>query len=270
MRRLLFLVLILGFGTNIHYAQVTISPTSIFFENNFASFIVINNSAISQDILVDFAFGFPMADEFGSPSTRYGHEYGFADRDITPHVRAFPRAMTLAPGQRQTVRINLRPPRDLHDAVYWTRLKVVSTPEVAEVTAVEENVSAQFTFVFEQLLPVYFRNGNVSLSMNVNDVHILEAEENRRLLVDFTLEGNAPFLGTIDLSLSDRSDNTVHSDRTVTSIFHSEKRAFTIPSDLPAGTYTVSVNFTASRPDVPAAQMFPMNPVRYTQTIQIP
>lgn len=241
------------------FAQVTISPTTLFFENNFSSVVVINNSSIPQDILLEFLFGYPESDEVGNVYMRFETEGDLSSKDISDKIRAFPRALTLEPGQRQIVRLSIRPDNSMVDGVYWSRVKVISTPKAEEVTRISSSgVGAQLTFNFEQVLAVYFKKGNVSGGLTVNDIKTIDMDRGKAVAYNINMTGNAPFLGTINMRLFNASNQVVHEDRQVTSIFVNGYRNFILPQDFPAGNYRVALSFEASRPDVPAQQNFPM------------
>lgn len=253
-------------------AQVTISPTMLFFENNFSSVMVINNANIPQDIQVETLFGYPVSDDLGYVSMVFDEDATDNERSLAEIVRAFPRAFTLQPGQRQVVRLQARAPGNMPDGGYWTRLAVVATPQAADAVQVEEGVGAQLTFVFRQVIAAIYKRGNATVEMNVDRVgFVFDEERNNRLLryhVDMT--GNAPFLGTISLRILNPQGQLVHEDRSVTSIYVDGYRNFVLPEELvPAGNYTVELNFNASRQDVPAAQNFSMTPVTVRQNITV-
>jgi hypothetical protein len=252
-------------------AQVTVSPTTMFFENNFSSFTVINNSPIAQDVIIDFTFGYPVADESGEFRIFYGDSLELKNRDITPYVRAFPRSMTIQPGQRQTVRVNIRPPATLPDGVNWARLKVISSSQAAEIsTENSDAVSAQLNLVFEQIFSIYHIKGNAFIDMSVDDVRYSINGDQRLLIYDTRNVGNAPFVGSITLEILESiSGRLVHSARSVTSIFTDESRNFFLPESLSPGTYKVVIQMTSRRPDIPERNSFQMTPVRQEFQIEI-
>jgi hypothetical protein len=263
--------LLLLITSHLVFAQVTVSPTTMFFENNFSSFTVINNSPVTQDIIIDFTFGYPVSDEKGEFGILYGDSLDLKNRDITPYVRAFPRSMTIQPGQRQTVRVNIRPPATLDDGVNWSRLKVISSTQAAEIsTENADAVSAQLNLVFEQIFSIYHVKGNAFIEMAIDDIRYKNIGHQRLLIFDTRNTGNAPFVGTITLEiLESNSGRLVHSGRSVTSIFLDESRNFALPESLPPGAYKVIIEMTSRRPDIPERNSFQMTPVRREFLLEI-
>ncbi|MCH8496739.1 MAG: hypothetical protein LAT57_14060, partial [Balneolales bacterium] len=252
--------------TIVSYSQVTVSPTAVFLENNFGSVVIINNTQISQDILLSFEFGYPVSDELGEVTMLYGTDNDKAEFDISDNLRIFPRALTLAPGQRQTARINFRPNRDISNGVHWTRLRVTSTPESVEIADTdEESVSTQLSFVFEQVIGVYHRNGQVETKLEVSNATFASD----RILYTTSNTGNAPFIGTVNYTLQ-KGNETVLQGRQVTSIFTNGNRSIAVPEGLESGQYKLSLNIVSERPDVPQNFRFPMQPVSQEFTITIP
>jgi hypothetical protein len=264
-------LLMLLLCTQFSLAQVTVSPTTVFFENNFSSFTVINNSPAAQDIIIDFIFGYPVADDSGEFRLLYGDSLELQNRDITPYIRAFPRSMTIQPGQRQTVRLNIRPPATLPDGVNWARLKVISSSQAAEIsTENTDAVSAQLNLVFEQIFSIYHTNGNAFIEMAIDDIRYSTIDDQRLLIFDSRNTGNAPFVGTITLDIHEASTGRLmHSGRSITSIFLNESRNFILPESLSPGTYKVVIQMTSRRPDIPERNSFQMTPVRQEFQIEI-
>jgi len=133
-------------------------------------------------------------------------------------------------------------------------------------------VGAQLNFVFRQVIAALYKRGDATVEMDVNQIGYLFDEErgNRVLRYNVDMTGNAPFLGTITLKVLNANGQTVHEDRSVTSIYVDGFRNFVLPEDLvPNGNYTVELNFQAARQDVPAANNFPMAPLTVSAAVSV-
>lgn len=271
MRRLLvsFIIVIASVGSL--YAQVAISPTTVFIGNtNFGSFLVMNNSSQAQEIAVEFIFGYTVSDSLGNVSMNFTEQGNVAaSKSINDHIRSFPRAFVLQPGQRQTVRLTVRPPAGLADGTYWTRVKVRSNPQTTVITASEAGgVGTQINFIFEQVIGAYYKRGTLSTGIQVDNVQMLNQEQNQLLIYDYSLQGNSPFLGVIRLAVKDRSGNVVYSDAVTTSLLVSGRRNFAIPaSAVPPGQYSATITFDTNRGDIASGDRIQMETVE--QTFQI-
>ncbi len=265
---ILLFILFTALGLRSGYAQVSISPTTIFIGNsNFGSFLVTNNSNSAQEIAVEFVFGYTVSDSLGNITMTFNDSTALAERkSISEYVRSFPRSFTLAPGQRQTVRLTVRPPSTLPDGTYWTRVKVRSTPQSAVIQQSETGgVGTQISFIFEQVLGTYYTKGAFNTSLIPSSPKFVRSENGVLLVYDAELQGNSPFLGTIEAVVTDASGKKVFEEQTTTTIFETGKRNFTIPAEnLVPGSYTVKLSFSTNRRDIPAAEQIPMQPVERT------
>jgi len=258
-------------GTSSVFAQVSISPTTIFIgNNNFGSFLVTNNSNQAQEIAVEFTFGYTVSDSLGNITMMFNDSTALAEqKSISEYVRSFPRSFTLAPGQRQTVRLTVRPPAGLADGTHWTRVKVRSTPQSAVIQQTEVGgVGTQINFIFEQVLGVYYTKGAFRTALVPSNVRFSKTETNTLLVYDVALTANSPFLGTIDAVVTDASGRKVFEEQQTTTIFETGKRNFQMPLEsITPGSYTVTLSFSTNRRDIPSAEQIPMEQVR--QTFQV-
>jgi P pilus assembly chaperone PapD len=267
----LSLILLTLFSVIRGQAQVTISPTAMFFENNFSSFVVINNSGGPQEILIEFAFGYPKADENGVVSSFMGEDSDLISYSVTPYVRAFPRAVTLEAGQRQTIRLNIRPPADLAPGVYWSRLIVTSTGQTAEITsATDTEMGAQLNIVFRQIFPVYYAHRQINADWALGEFSFfIDEEDNHQINYEVINNGNTPFVGTLTINVTDSDGRQIYSNRSVTSIFRTEKRSFAVTEPLASGQYNVEISMDPRRPDISERNSFPMEIVTKRSTLII-
>lgn len=252
------------------YAQVTIAPTNLFLDsgNRFGTYMVINGSAQSQEISIDFYYGYFKSDETGN-TKMIDDDSTTAERySIAGYVRAFPQNFVLAPGQRQVVRLRVNAPNDLPDGTYWARIRTASTPETppVEVTSTEA-VTAQVGITVEQVTGLFYKKGNVTTGIEVEEIRT-ELMENGQLavLTDVKRTGNSPFLGSITASLLNSNNETVKEAFVSTSIYFDGTHRQTLNiSDVPAGKYKIRVRFESRRSDIASSDLIQMEPV--TETI---
>lgn len=257
---------------NIANAQVTIAPTNLFIGENarFGTYMVINNSNDTQEISIDFAFAYSQSDGNGFRTIVQGDEETTASYSIAEHIRAFPRNFTLAPGQRQVVRLRLTPPNDLADGTYWARIKTASTPETPPIELQSNNaVAARVGIRVEQVTGIFFKKGTVSTGIDVNEIRTEYDPESGTLavLVDHSRTGNSPFLGSITTSLIDSDGQEVRRGFLSTSLYFDGifRQEFEIP-DLPNGEYLIRTTFETSRSDIPESDLVQMATVTETAT----
>lgn len=269
---LLLLGLVLSLVTNAH-AQVTIAPTTVFIDSDrFSSFVVSNNSNQAQEISIEFLDVVPTGNAEGLVTNVAAEEAPDTRYLMQDWLRAFPRVFVLEPGQRQTVRLTVRPPSDLASGGYFKRLVVRSNPQAVEIgEVISEGVGTQINIIFAQTISVVYRAGNARIGVEMDGNPTISENENEfRLLMPLKLTGNAPFIGTIAYSFS--SGNTVIYESLIrTSIFANGTRLISIPrQEIVSGNYNVKVEFNSQRPDIPSTNQLPMNPTTFQFEVRIP
>src|SRR5690554_5204 len=158
----LYFLLAIVLSTAFVQAQVTIAPTNLFIKegNQFGTYMVINGSNQNQEIGIDFFFAYGQLDENGQRANIHDNEEMAERYSIAENIRAFPQSFVLTPGQRQLVRLNVRPPRDLQDGTYWSRIRTSATPESPPVeTANNEAVTARVGISIEQVTGLFYKKG---------------------------------------------------------------------------------------------------------------
>jgi len=246
-------------------AQVSISPTSLFIDSRqpYATLTIMNRTAATQEVSLDFVFGYPVTDSLGNTMMVYDDSVKASHYSIADMVRGFPRRFVLEPGQRQTVRMTVRPDAQLENGVYWTRIKTTSNPESPPVEeSTDGQVNPQITIQFEQLTTLFYKVGEVNTGLSIEDVTVLLGSERAKALTKVEVHGNAPYLGTLNLSVYNTNQELVKEDFTFVSIYQDGiSRIEFDTSDLPPGEYTTKINFITNRNDVNSNHIVKAPPV---------
>ena len=249
-------------------AQVTIAPTALFIDDRarFGTYLVLNGSNQVQEVSINFEFGYPDTDEEGNSFMNYRDEEAQARYSMADWVRGFPRTFTLQPGERQTVRLTVRPPGDIPDGTYWTRIRTTSNPAVPDIDAAPvDGVQAQITFQFNQVTAGFFKKGNVTTGVNIENVTVDVADGQAVVRARTQRAGNSPFLGSMFLLVRDANNNIVHEDRSSTTVYMNAVRRMEFDaSGLRPGNYTAEVRFESRRPDISSGDLVQAEPVSRT------
>ncbi|MEX0778431.1 MAG: hypothetical protein WD037_01755 [Balneolales bacterium] len=265
MKRILLLPALLLLMCSSVSGQVTISPTTLFIDDQsrFGTFLVMNSSDQAQEVSLSFQFGYPGTDETGRSVMRYDDDEAASRHSIADWIRGFPRNFILEPGQRQTVRLTVRPPEQIEDGVYWTRIKTTSNPLSADVEEqAGEGISAQINFNFEQVTSGFYKQGSVNTGIVFEDLAVEQNGESAYVVADLVRSGNAPFLGSMQLLIRNSSGNTVEEFRSSTTMyFDGLKRMNFDITDWPAGEYTAEMRFESRRSDIPSTDLVQMDSV---------
>ncbi|MEO9886413.1 MAG: hypothetical protein ABJR05_03995 [Balneola sp.] len=261
------------YSSNI-FGQITISPTNIFIEENtkFGTYLVLNGSNEPQEVSVEFIFAYTQTDEEGTRSIAYDDTVRQVEHSADSWVRAFPRNFTLAPGQRQVVRLRVSPPNNLEDGTYWARIKTRSTAQTPPVELQSDNaVSARVGITIEQVTGMYFKKGNVTTGIDVLDTSASLTEDGfAEAKVKLLRTGNSPFLGSITMNIKDSNNNIVKSSFRSTTIYFDGTHSQEVDiQGLQAGTYTVDITFESQRSDVSSQDIVKMEPVTTSTELTI-
>ncbi|MFN2567970.1 MAG: hypothetical protein ABR499_23530 [Gemmatimonadaceae bacterium] len=253
--------------------QVAVAPTVIVLAEpeRFGALTVENRSAAAQEVTVEFRFGYPASDSLGNLRMVYDDSATAARFSMASWVRAFPRRVLLGPGQRQLVRLTVRPPANLPDGVYWTRLITSSVPQSARVDSVARGITAQITFRLQQITTVLYRRGRAETGIEIGALAVRQDSVELQLLVPLKRTGIAPFLGTVALRVLDPAGRLVQEGTEITSVYFSLTKRFAVPrARLTPGTYAAEVKATAERSDVVPEALFPMVPVVIRTQFTVP
>lgn len=255
-------------------AQVTISPTMVFFNSNskFGTLLILNGSNQTQEISIEFLFGYPTSDSLGNTKMIYGDSLETSKFSIAHTIRGFPRTFTLAPNQRQVVRLTVKPNSERTDGMYWTRIKTTSNPETPPIGQNNSNgVSAQINFRFQQITTAFYKKGNLNTELSFRKLKIKQDSNGWHALADMKRLGNAPFLGSIYLKIYDNNGNIVQQNRVSTTVYFDELRKMDFDgSQLKPGTYKAELTFKSQRPDIAQEDLVPLKqPVSKTTTFTV-
>lgn len=267
---LLFICL---FASDVVSAQVTIAPTNLFIDeqSRFGTYMLINGSNDPQEINVEFIFGYSITDENGNRSTVYDDPEMAEKYSVSEWLRAFPQNFILQPGQRQVVRMLIRAPQDLEDGTYWARIKTSAVPQTPPVELQSnEAVTAQVNFKIEQITGLFFKKGNVTTGIEVEQIRTNIEDDFLTVLTDFRRTGNSPFLGSVYAELLDSRNQVVSNTFLSTTLyFDGTVRSDIDLSSVDPGEYTLRVRFVSERTDVSPQDLVQMEPVTATKNVTI-
>jgi hypothetical protein len=222
----------------------------------------MNGSEQTQEITIDFPFGYPTTNNQGNIQMVYDDSARAAKWGISDVIRGFPKSFTLQPGQRQVVRLTIRP-REFEDRMYWSRIRTTSTPVSPPVGETQEDaVTTRITYKFEQVTTVFYKHGDINTGLDVQNLTTNQTDDQVQFIADLSRTGNAPFLGSLMLSINDQQGNTVVEKRTSTSIYFDYRQVFNIAKDqLTKGNYTAEFKILTQRGDVSNSDILQIEPI---------
>ncbi len=254
------------------YSQVSISPTALFFDsqNRFSNLTISNSGQQAQEISISTEFGYSTSKDGELVIVR---DSALAQKkSITDWIKIFPQNFTLQPQQRQTVRFVARPPNNLAPGGYWSRIKVTSNPVSPPIESVEEGqVGAQINLVVNQVISAHYRTPDAQTNINIRSVDFSQSDNNTgEIAVSMEQTGNAPFVGSIQLSVNNSSGEPVYQTSTTNSVYTSITRTFSMDlSNIEPGNYTISGTVRSERRDITQSNLLQIEPVSFQKSITI-
>lgn len=242
---------------------ILVAPHAVFIDHRTRSgqLFLVNTGGVAEEVVIELKFGYPDADSAGAVFVRLIDEPDSSLPNAAAWLRAFPRRTVVQPGERQTVRLLAQPPADLPDGEYWSRIIVTSREVRPPVAAADSAVRAGLTVELRTILSASYRKGAVRTAATMTEFAPAVTRDSVIVWLTLRREGNAAYLGTVDLDAHDTRGRTVGSLRTPVAVFFTVRRRFAFPLDAPAlpgaGGYTVRVRVTTMREDLQRAEVLP-------------
>jgi hypothetical protein len=271
----LFLIIFFCISSAIS-AQVIISPYVVYTDefNKFGSMIVQNESLDPYEITISFIFGFPVSDSLGNRSMNYMENPNTEYPSLNNWINAFPKKFVLNSKEKQIIRLMVKPPKDIAEGTYWTRIVTSSTPVKTDTTAQNVNgVSAKLKFVLNQVTTAIYRKGNISTNLNVENVKLYQDTTGTyQLLYKVRQEGNSPYLGNFNLKVTNQTGDTLLAETDFTSVYYSMIRNYILPEDkFPSGKYIAQLKIKFNeKEDIPESKITPPEDVISNFEFMIP
>lgn len=269
----LLLILAMFSGREMLLAQVTLAPSLLVIDSKsgVGSLYITNNSAAPQEVSVSFAFGYPDADSAGNIKMNYNDTLAARTYSLNPIIRAYPRAFLLAPQQQQTVRLQVRTKNAAKDAFYFTRVKVGSNQKSADIERKPtDSITAQINFKFDQILPVFYRKGNVSTGLTIHDVSTTIKDKKLTVVPDIERTGTAPFIGSVKAELYSAANERVAFSEATAAIYFRVKNKIELDlSKAGKGEHRLVLTFETKRSDVAKEDLLQAPPVTKQITVNV-
>ncbi len=251
---------------------VYVAPTAVFMDekSNAAQVTIGNSGDTPEEATVELRFGFPDADSAGTPFVRMVDDPGPEYPSAADWIRAYPQRVRLEPRSQQMVRLLARPPANLPDGEYWTRLIVTGRGASIPVQGADSGVRAGVNLVIRLVASVTYRKGRVSTGVAIRDLGVEAEGDSLTVWAHLDRLGNAAFLGTADVELVGRADSVVRRWSSALAVYVPMRRRFAFPLDsIAPGDYRVRLRLRAERPDLPADRVLPAPAVTDSAAVRV-
>ena len=233
-------------------AQVTLGPTMLYMPNGHSTetLTLVNASTEDKEVSITTRFGRPTSDTLGNVTMIYVDSTGDHSMDASAIISFYPRRFFLKGGTTQNVRFRGRPLPDMKHGMYWSRV-VVTSSLAQDAPERQVGVDAQLQFECAQDIPLFFVYGSAKVNLLPRKLLAVRDSTGRSLLlVETAPDGNAPFVGSLGVVISQNRQVVVN--RTIPVSLYGFERTQLLPENmqLAYGAYEVNLYWTMGRPNV--------------------
>ena len=253
-----FCILSILISSNVVDAQVAVAPPVVFMspENRFDVLMIENRTSNTQEVSVEFKFGYPASDSLGVVAMQYADSSAERLYSIASWLKAFPKRFVLAPGEQQSVRLALMAPQSLADGIYWTRIVTTGAPQQKFVDTVRAGITTQLNYVFQQVTTAAFVKGKIVSQLAIQGKGVQRDSSGIAILWHVDRAGNAPYFGTAVTKIYNQHGDLVDETKETLAIYFSMmKRSVFSTAAVKPGSYSVEVSLLPERTDIPRDQL---------------
>jgi len=246
-------------------SAVSISPIALYIDSRtrVGTLNLWNDGTRPEEIDIAFAYGYVVSDSLGNwqvPLIRNPDSIPPAEPSAVAWLRAFPRRFVLQPGQRQIVRVLVRPPANLPEGEYWARVIVRSRGGQPPIEGEQQGVRFSIEVAIENVIALSYRHGRVWTSVDLAGVQTRMRGDTLRVLVDLTRGGNAAFIGRVLAEVLDPRGRILARQEVPVSVYRSPFRTrVDFPLGIDArGAARLRIRVDNNRTDIPPEGPLPV------------
>ena len=271
-------------GASLAGQGVMVAPHAVFIDHaqRSGSVLLYNPGTEPVEVTISTLFGYPTTDSAGG--IRLDTLPADSAASALAWIQAFPRRLTVAPKERQTVRLLARPPIGLADGEYWLRLIIAAQAGHVPITGVGDTTAIQVGLTLEvrTIIGVNYRKGAVTTGVSLSNVRAQVVGDSLVTRAKLERRGNAAFVGMIRETLVDSSgavhslqvgDSVVRSYRSPVGVYHTMEPRLATAIARPAlarGRYWLRYEVVAEREDLDPKVVLKAPAVRDSVQVVIP
>ncbi|MFH2048292.1 MAG: hypothetical protein ABIJ12_02510 [bacterium] len=256
-------------------AAVMVAPTVVFLSDQKRTdrIIVQNPSDKPAEVTIRFSFGLPLTDSLGNVKVELQDSLITDPKSATDWIQAFPRKVLVPALGSQTIRLVARPPQDLSDGEYWTRI-VVSSKEGEQAAPANENpdgISTQLNLIMQMAIMVKYRTGELVSELELIDAKASSNNDQIEVLLDLNNKGNVSYMGILEGRLVDADGKEISTNKVNLAVYRDMRRRldFIRPGEEFKSPYKVELFITPDgRNDVPPEDMVKGNKISYSVVVE--
>jgi hypothetical protein len=233
---------------------VLVAPHGVFIDHRTrsASVELYNPGAQPAEVSISTLFGYPVTDSVGNVTLLTAEAPDPSQPSAAAWIEAYPRRLMLRPRERQRVRLFARPPADLPDGEYWTRLVVTTTGGRLPSSGPETSaIQAGLSLRMRTIIAAFYRKGAVRTGVALSNVRARIAGDSLVAQARLTRQGNAAFIGMVQGRLLDPNGRQVTAFSSQVGVYYTMEPRFAVPArSLAPGRYVLHVEVGTDRDDL--------------------
>jgi len=248
---------------------VMVAPHAVFIDHRLrsGSVLLYNPGTEPVEVTISTIFGYPVTDSTGAITLRTIDAPDSTVPSALAWIQAFPRRLTVAPRERQTVRLLARPPAGLADGEYWLRMVIAAQAGRVPISGVTDTTAIQVGLTLEvrTIIGVNYRKGPVTTGLALSQLRAHIVADSLITRARLERRGNAAFIGTIRQTLLDSVGRVVQSYQSPIGVYVAmEPRLANLlpPPRLGRGHYWLRYEVATEREDLDPAVVLKAPAVR--------
>lgn len=276
MTRALWLAAAFGLlGASLDAQGVMVAPHAVYIDHRVrsGSVLLYNPGTEPVEVTISTFFGYPTTDSTGAIVLRTVETPDSTVPSAAAWMQAFPRRLTVAPLERQTVRLLARPPAGLADGEYWVRLVIAAKAGLVPITGLSDTTGIQVGLTLEvrTVIGIAYRKGAVRTGVVLSNVRAQLVGDTLVTWSRLQRRGNAAYVGTVRGTLVDSAGVSRAAFNSPLGVYFAmEPRIATVVGKLPRGRYWLRYEVVAEREDLDAKVVLPAPAVRDSVQVVVP
>ncbi|BBN81050.1 hypothetical protein PA25_10350 [Pseudoalteromonas sp. A25] len=176
------------YSFNVH-ANLLISPTRIVFDERTrtAKVFIVNNSNERKTYRLDWQ------EKRAKAQGGYIDLPELTDSSLSPMMRMSPSQLSLAPGERQVVKLAIRKPKDMKEQEYRSHLRFKALPNQKALS--QKQLGININMIMSYSIPVMYRAKQTAPTVNIENVAL---EKPNTINIDMKKQGSYSSFGKFE------------------------------------------------------------------------
>jgi hypothetical protein len=264
-----------GAAASLNAQGVMVAPHAVFIDHRVrsGSVFLYNPGTEPVEVTISTLFGYPVTDSAGTIVLRTIEAPDSTVPSALAWLQAFPRRLTVAPLDRQTVRLLARPPAGLPDGEYWVRLMVAAKAGQVPITGLPDTsgISVGLTLEVRTVIGVAYRKGPVTTSVALSNLRAQLRGDSLVTWSHLERRGNAAYVGMVRGSVVDSTGAVRGSFATPLSVYFTlDPKIGSNVGKLPRGRYWLRYEVVTEREDLDPSVVLLAPAVRDSVQLVVP